>query len=305
MARNEVRVSSRRTLILLLAVGLGLVAVFFLYTYVNGIEDDVEDRYQLTQVLKAAEPVPANTLGETAIEEALVETGEIPREFRPEGAITNSDALRGRVALFDIPPGLAITDGMFVSQDEVSVSFRRRLEQPNFTTVTVRVDEVRGVGGLLVPGDEVNMFVSGPVTIEDAARDALIAEKGLQPTDLFFVPTNYVQNLYQRVHVLAVGTTTVQLPGESVTDQSATDEEAAPADSEEVDAGLITFNVPPAAVQKIVSWLDNVYLSLVPEDYSPEAIEPPPAIWSAEDFPGQNPDQLTPYGPDENGKGDE
>ena len=130
---------------MLLAVGLGLVAVFFLYTYVNGIEDDVEDRYQLTQVLKAAEPVPANTLGETAIEEALVETGEIPREFRPEGAITNSDALRGRVALFDIPPGLEITDGMFVSEDEVSVSFRRRLEAPNFTTVTVRVDEVRGV----------------------------------------------------------------------------------------------------------------------------------------------------------------
>ena len=117
MARNEVRVSSRRTLILLLAVGLGLVAVFFLYTYVNGIEDDVEDQYQLTNVLKAAESVPANTLGEVAIEESLVETGQIPREFRPEGAITNSDAIRGRVALFDIPPGLAITDGMFVSAD--------------------------------------------------------------------------------------------------------------------------------------------------------------------------------------------
>jgi Flp pilus assembly protein CpaB len=297
-------VSSRRTLILLLAVGLGLVAVFFLYTYVNGIEDDVEDQYQLTNVLKAAEPVPANTLGEVAIEESLVETGQIPREFRPEGAITNSDAIRGRVALFDIPPGLAITDGMFVSADEVSVSFRRRLEQPNFTTVTVRVDDVRGVGGLLVPGDEVNIYVSAPLSIDDATFDALVAEKGLAPNEPYFQPPNYVQNLYQRVHVIAVGTTTVQLPGESVTNETNTEEDVA-AETEEVDAGLITFNVPPAAVQKIASWIDNVYLSLVPEDYAPEAIEAPPVLWAQEDFPGQNPDQLTPYGPDETGKGDE
>jgi Flp pilus assembly protein CpaB len=282
-------------------VGLGLVAVFFLYTYVNGIEDDVEDQYQLTNVLKAAEPVPANTLGEVAIEESLVETGQIPREFLPEGAVLNSDSIRGRVALFDIPPGLAITDGMFVSADEVSVSFRRRLEQPNFTTVTVRVDEVRGVGGLLVPGDEVNIYVAGQLTLETERLDALIAEAGLAPTDVPFLPTNYVQNLYQRVHVLAVGATTVQLPGESVTEDGEEEE----AQTEEVDAGLITFNVPPAAVQNIVTWIDTVYLSLVPEDYAPEAIAPPPIIWTPDDFPGQNPDQLTPYGPDENGKGDE
>lgn len=293
--------SSRRTLILLLAVGLGLVAAFFLYTYVNGIEDDVEDRYQLTDVLKAVEPVPANTLGESAIEEALVETGSIPREFLPTGAITNSDSIRGRVALFDIPPGLAITDGMFVSEDQISVSFRRRLEQPNFTTVTVRVDDVRGVGGLLVPGDEVNIYVSATLTLEQELLDVLIADAAIAPNEVFFQPPNYVQNLYQRVHVLAVGTTTVRLPGESVTDADG----ETTTSTEEVDAGLITFNVPPAAVQKIVSWSEGVYLSLVPEDYSPEAIPAPPIIWTTDDFPGQVPDQLTPYGgPDENGRGD-
>jgi Flp pilus assembly protein CpaB len=268
---------------------------------VNGIEDDVEDQYQLTNVLKAAEPVPANTLGEVAIEESLVETGQIPREFLPEGAVLNSDSIRGRVALFDIPPGLAITDGMFVSADEVSVSFRRRLEEPNFTTVTVRVDEVRGVGGLLVPGDEVNIFVGNPLEISDETLDALIATEALAPDEVFFQPPNYVQNLYQRVHVLAVGDTTVQLPGESVTNEDGEEE----AQTEQVDAGLITFNVPPAAVQKIVSWLDSVYLSLVPEDYAPDVIEAPPVLWTSDDFPGQNADQLTPYGPDESGKGDE
>src|SRR5690606_7711477 len=125
-----------------------------------------------------------------------------------------------------------------------------------------RVDDVRGVGFLLAPGDEVNIFVAGPLQIPQETLDALIAQKGLAPDEVYFQPPDYVQALYQRVHVLAVGTSTVRLPGESVTEDGE-------ADDTEVDAGLVTLNVPPDAVQRIASWRDNIYFSLVPEDYSP------------------------------------
>jgi Flp pilus assembly protein CpaB len=288
-------VSSRRTLILLLAVGLGLVAAFFLYTYVNNIEDDKASDFQLVNVLKTVETVPRGTLGEDAIDKVLVETGSIPREYYPDDAVVNADSIRGKVAIFDIPSGVAITQTMFVSQDEVEVSFRRRLEQPNWVTVTVSVDQVGSVAGLLVPGDEVNMMVA--VDLDPSDLEALPDQPA--PDELVITFEKRYEMLYQRVHILAVGTATESLPGEDVSDSSTEEEQ-----QDTGDTGLITFNVPPDAAQLIATAQLNssLYLSLVPEDYDPQEVGPVERI---EPFittlPGQDPAQLTPYGPDQNG----
>jgi pilus assembly protein CpaB len=290
-------VSSRRTLILLLAVGLGLVAAFFLYTYVNNIEDEAASDFDLENVLKAVELIPRGTLGEDAIDAVFVESGTIPREYKPEQAIVNVDSIRGKVAIFDIPAGVAITDTMFVSEEDVEISFRRRLEQPDWATATISVDQVGSVAGLLVPGDEVNMMVAVDIDPEDL--EALPEQP--PPDQLVFQFERRYEMLYQKVHILAVGTATESLPGEEV---------AAEGEEEQTtgDTGLITFNVPPEAAQLIATahLTSTIYLSLVPTDYDPVEIGPvepiPPFL---ENLPGQNADQLTPYGPDGNGGGDE
>jgi Flp pilus assembly protein CpaB len=299
MARNEVRVSSRRTLILLGAVGLGLLAAFFLYTYVNGLEDDIKADIQPVQVVVAAESIPTGTPGEVAVDDVLVQISEIPRENLPDNAVSNTDSLNGKVALFDIPKNLPITTDMFVRPDQAQISFRQRLQEPEWVTVTVNVDEVAGVAGLLVPGDEVNIMVE--VGFEDPEEVLGAQGTPVDPANPLLVVAPRYEMLYQKVHIIAVGRTTQQLPGESV-DESET------GSSTREDTGLITFNVPPEAAQYIATFaygdIENsgVYLSLVPVDYEPEPVPAPPL--GVEELPGQNPDILTPYGPDDTGRGE-
>jgi len=61
-------------------------------------------------------------------------------------------------------------------------------------------------------------------------------------------------------------------------------------------SGLITLEVPATAAQLIASVNpESIYLTLLPQDYKPEALpklDPFPAL-----LPGEDPTQLTPYGP--------
>ncbi len=276
--------SSRRTLILLVAVGLGLLAAFFLFTYVNGIEDDVRSDIQAVRVLKAVEPIPQGTRGDEAVEQSLVATGEIAREFQPDGAITSTDAIAGRVAVFDIPQNLPITQDMFVSESETTVSFRRRLENDDWVTATISVDQVSGVAGLVQPGDEVNLMVA--VEVENA-EEALETAAPTDPEAIFWVADKRYEMLYHTVPVLAVGQTAALLPGEQRAE-----------DAEQTDAGLITFAVPVEAARLIATAQADasLYLSLTPLNYEPAPLDQLPLI--IETLPGQNAEELTPCGPD-------
>jgi Flp pilus assembly protein CpaB len=281
------------------AVGLGLLAAFFLYTYVNGLEDDIKSEIEPVQVVIAAEPIPAGTLGEEAINQSLVEVGSIPRENVPETPVTNTESLNNKVALFDIPQNLPITNDMFVSPSDAQVSFRRRLENPEWVTVTVDVDQTRGAAGLLVPGDEVNIMV--PIQIENIEEAVEALPEPPDPEDPAWLIADRYEMLYQQVHILAIGTLTEQLPGEDVSE----DPDAA-ADSEaQQQSGLITFNVPADAGQLIATAAlsADIYLQLVPIDYVPAPVPPPPLTMQV--LPGQDPELLTPYGPDANGRDDE
>jgi pilus assembly protein CpaB len=286
--------SSRRTLILLIAVGAGLVAAFFLYNYVNGIEDDAADDFQLVNVVKSAELIPLRTLGEDAVNSGSVVSGEIPREYLPDGAVTNVDSIRGKVAVFNIPANTAITDNMFVASDQVSLSLRRRLADPNWVTVTIQVDQVAGVAYMIQPGDEVNIMAATEITEEDLETLPDQPPPGELVVEL---PRRY-EMLYQNVHILAIDQITESAPGEAV----ATGAEGETAPEPEPVSGLVTFNVPPEAAQLIASFAleSSLYLSLIPTDYEPRPI-PPPEVFMPE-LPGQDPDILTPYGPDEDGE---
>ena len=139
--------------------------------------------------------------------------------------------------------------------------------------ITVSVDQVHGVAGFLVPGDEVNLMVFRQRT-EAAVRPALL--------------TSTARYLYQKVQILAVGQSTLLSPGE----QTATRRTAAAT----ANTGLITFNVPPEAAQWIASAQQGggLYMSLVAEDYVPKPL--PPIDRRHHTLPGES-GQLTPYGP--------
>ncbi|HEY6532402.1 MAG TPA: Flp pilus assembly protein CpaB [Acidimicrobiales bacterium] len=264
--------SSRRTLILVGAIALGLIAALLLFNYVSGIEDRANNNAKRVDVYVAKTDIPRGTPGETAASDGAVGTAQIPQEFRPASAITTTDEIQKKVALFDIPQNTPIVQDMFVDPAQTQISFRERLKNPDHVAITVSVDEVKGVAGFLVPGDEVNLMVSPEAEGEGGG---------------FSVSARY---LYQKVQILAVGQSTLLSPGEQVQETSAGG--TAPSTG---NSGLITFNVPPEAAQWIASAQDSggLYMTLVAEDYVPKAL---PEITESSTLPGES-GQLTPYGP--------
>jgi pilus assembly protein CpaB len=297
-------VSSRRTLILLGAVGVGLVAALLLYNYVSGIEDKNREEQEPVTAFVAKRDIPQSFDATQAFDAGDIEEGEIARKFLPNDAIANKDDIEGKVAILNISPGTVITKGMFADPVTAGVSFRSRLQDPTHVAVTIRVDEVRGVAGLLAPGDDVNILVQTKlvpgvvVTPEDieAVTTPTTTEEDVCTVFLAYFcgeeqgPSVF---LYQKVNILAVDTLAQLQPGEATPEQPE-------GNTTQTFTGLVTFNVPPDAAAVITSVPDEaIYLTLLAKEYQPSIDWPQRAgaIFSGDILPGEDPGIITPYGP--------
>jgi len=279
-------VSSRRTLILIAAVLVGAVAAYALWTYVGGIEDEANENAERVEVFKIVQDIPKGTFGDEAFAQGFIEPDEIAAEFRPATAITDPSQIDGLVAISDLAANQVVVTNQFVTQQESLSTFSQLLKN-NEVAITISVDQIRGVAGLLVPGDFVNLLVTNAAAAEDTEGGDTGGE-GQASGDVYSQPARY---LYQKVQILAVGQTRKLEPGET----AATNADGSTADST-TSSGLITFVVPAEAAQRIAS-VDgaNYYLTLVATDYQPEAIGP---LNTQEALPGETQNQLTPYGPE-------
>jgi len=227
-------VGNRRTVILIVAVVVALVAAGAIYSYLNSVQDRAYNGAKLVKVYRVEKDIKKGLPGEQAIDQEYVKSGDIPQKYRPTTAVNDINTVRGKVALNDLSTGQIVVDGMFVEPRVAQVSFAQRIP-PGQVAVTIQVDTVHGVAGLIVPGDQVNILASAP----DGTR-----------------------YLFQNVNVLAIGSTPAPQPGETTASATPT-----------VGSGLMTFAVPPLAAAKI-SIAGNVYLTLVPPGNQPIPVPP-------------------------------
>jgi Flp pilus assembly protein CpaB len=281
-------VSSRRTVILLVAIVVGAVAAFLLFNYVQGIEDDVYEGATRVTAFQAEDLIERGTPGADALNSGAISEQQIPQEFVPSTAITTTEQILSDVALFQIAPGTIIIEGMFVDPTSASFTFRNRLKNRNHTAITIQVDPTRAVGGWLVAGDEINMYVMEDRSESAPAEGEAAPEGEGTGTGSPGVLRKSARMLYQEVQVLSVGQDVLLEPGESAATDAVEDGSF---------SNMITLNVPPKAAQWIASFDSDFYLTLVPEDYEPKAVEPLPDVIEA--LPGEDPALLSPYcGPD-------
>jgi Flp pilus assembly protein CpaB len=271
-------VSSRRTLILVGAIVIGVIAALLIYNYVQGIDDRANNNAKLVDVYVAKSDIPRGTAGEQAASSKAIDKSQIPQQFKPATAITTTDQLAKKVALFDIPANSVIVDNMFVDPASSQITFRQRLTNKDYVAVSISTDAVHGVAGFLVAGDEINMAIKEKVAKPPETWTGLKLEE-------------VYQYLYQKVYIIAVGSNTVLAPGETTNTAASGAAPAATADS-----NVLTLEVPAASALWIMSGQDlGYYLSLTPKDYVPAVVPTPPFIVPT--LPGEDPGQLTPYGP--------
>lgn len=226
--------SSRRTIIVLVAAALAAVAALTTFSWLRGVEARAYEGAELVRVFVVQGEIPEGTSGEVALANNLIQESNIPRNFRPDTAMTDLSSIGGLIAARRLAANTVVLEGMFVAPQQAQGAFAKSIKKGS-VAVTVSVDQVRGVAGLFVPGDKVNIMVS------DGASLRL---------------------LYQNVLVLAVGRTTA--PGaDPGQEQSSTGliTFSVPQDA----AAKIAF----AATQQ-----GGLYLTLVPPDAAPVELPP-------------------------------
>lgn len=227
-----------RTVIVIAAVAAAVLAAAGANAFLSGSDARAYKGATLVKVYKVTKDIPKGFSGDDAITTEKVKADQIPQEFRPGTALTDVNALRGKVALTNLTANQVLVDGMFVDPRVAQVTAAQRIPSGQ-VAVSVSVDAVHGVAGLLVPGDKVNIMVPG---------------------------NDGEHTLYQNVSILFIGATAAPQAGDTTA-------VTAPASG----SNLITFAVPQDAANRIVyasNQPGGLYLSLVPPDYKPTDIPP-------------------------------
>ena len=149
---------SKRVIGLLAAVVLALIGTVALVAFVAGAEERALEGEELVEVYVVTEPIPGGTSGDDIEDQVIVE--EVPAKVRPEDAVDNLAALRGRVAAVDLQPGEQLLESRFVELDEFADREVGVQIPDDMVEITVALDPERAVGGLLEPGQTVAVLAS-------------------------------------------------------------------------------------------------------------------------------------------------
>lgn len=176
---------------LIIAAVLGVIAIFFANSYLKQREKEVAAQARLLkegkieEVLTAREDIAKGTL----IEEKMLALEKMPSKFIQPRAANSIDRVVGKFAVAPIAKGeQVLLNKIAVSvQEFTSLSYRI---PPTKRAITIPVDSISSVGGMIKPGDSVDILSVVPQTSQ-------IEDK--QVTNLATVP------LFQKVLVLAVG----------------------------------------------------------------------------------------------------
>jgi len=146
---------NRTKLLLIAAMALALGASWLAYSWVqkrtNGPEVVVAQATTQTVVVASVE-IPHGT----KIDEKHLKIIKWPVDLLPQDAFTAIEDVIGKIANRAIFPEDIITDKRVANS--VSGSVLAALISPNKRAVTVRVDDVIGVGGFLQPGNRVDVI---------------------------------------------------------------------------------------------------------------------------------------------------
>ena len=136
---------------LLMAVGAAFVANKWIDARVMPAQDNTLNS---ASVVAAAMSIPFAT----KVEDRHLKLVEIPEGLTPDGFFKSIDEVIGKVSTTNISRGEILVIDRF--RTHTTGSTLAALVDPNMRAVTVRVDDVIGVAGFLLPGNTVDILAS-------------------------------------------------------------------------------------------------------------------------------------------------
>lgn len=144
-----------RSITLLIAVLLAIVTGWLTLNYVRGVEQNAANDNSPRNIIVATADIPARA---TITADMIARTTRSASGVEPD-AIDNGKLVVGSTALITIPSGATITSSKIGRPQDAALPVRLRSGD---RAVTIQIDKVKGIAGLVEPGDRVDVIAVPP-----------------------------------------------------------------------------------------------------------------------------------------------
>jgi pilus assembly protein CpaB len=264
--------------LLLLALVAGLVAAILIYAAMSRSSESAggaEGVASMAPAVVAKQDIPART----KITSAMVEVRQVPLDTRSELAYTELSQVVGQVTRYPIATNEEVLSTKVVSLESVaktgdSLSY---VIPENKRAVSIQVDQVISSGGLVLPGDYVDVMGVFNVTFgmgdQETTEDKYFARVILQNIEVLAVAQTVVDTAPEATGT--TGTSDETTAGaESAGEQRVRNTEASP----EPKASTVTLSVTPQEAQLLFLAEENGVLRLAVRPYGDAEIQDIPFI---------------------------
>jgi pilus assembly protein CpaB len=145
----------RTTLIAAIAIALG--AGWLLLTYLSNLQRQTNANSAPVDVVVAAQEIPARV----PVTDAMLTRISRPSSAVDPGTVRDPKQIVGSLSLITIPAGSSITSAMVGHPSDVGLPVRMKA---GMRAVSVQIDKVKGISGLIEPGDRVDVIAQAPKT---------------------------------------------------------------------------------------------------------------------------------------------
>ena len=167
---------NRLKIALVIAVFFGLIAAYGIYNFLSRQQKETESlRASNQDIVVAAQDIPpGTTINDEAIKKGMIKTTPWPKSSVPAGAFSSPQQIVGKVNRVKILANEPILESRLAGE---GAGLTVRLEAGK-RAMAVRVDEIIGVSGFIVPDDRVDIILT--TTPMGATGDAKISKIVLQ-----------------------------------------------------------------------------------------------------------------------------
>lgn len=233
-----------KAIIIVIALILAGVATVLAVNYINSARSEVAASSEPIEVLVAQEDIPRGAAAEELIAGGMIALEQVPQRYVAADAISSERAIEGQVLNTPLSKGEQVTVARFSLPSAAGLAYSVPGDQ---VAIAIPVDEVRGISGMVRPGDRVAVFV----TIESPDETL----EGAKVTRLL-IPEAKVVAMGTALSAEPVQQTAQGDGGTLVTENR--EEAAAPS--------VMTLAVPPADAEKLIfsEEVGSVWITLLP-----------------------------------------
>lgn len=172
----------RRTIIFVAAIVVALAAGGLSYYFLNNAQQRAFNNAKLEQAYVVVKAIPRGFSGTVAASQGYFQQKSVPAETRPATAVTDLASLTGMIAIANLPVGLVLVDGLFVSPAQAAASFSQLIPAGDVAVTASLADTAHAVANLPQPNDKVDIMVNVNGTQSYIIQNVLVLAIGSQTT---------------------------------------------------------------------------------------------------------------------------